>query len=167
MRNAMPPPLPTPARPPGGLAHASRVRARRRMIHHIIWHMQHSTHTAHAQRMHRRGVSAHTGAPGSARYINISEHIERPHAHAHALARCARERACHAYTHGCRRDFRRQLSALHTYAIIMQSFWRFSMQLRCVSNKKMFLFIILIFYRHSVFNALRPVCREMNTVLLK
>ena len=58
-------------------------------------------------------------------------------------------------------------SALHTYAIIMQSFWRFSMQLRCVSSKMIILFIILIFYRLSVFNALRPVCCEMDVVWLK
>ena len=56
---------------------------------------------------------------------------------------------------------------MHTYAIIMQLFWRFSMQSRCVSNKRFFLFIILIFYRRSVFNAFRPVCCEMNVVLLK
>ena len=64
-------------------------------------------------------------------------------------------------------DFKRTLSELNTYAIIMQSFRRFSMQLRCVSSKTKVLFIILIFYRLSVFNALRPVCCEMDTVLAK
>ena len=71
------------------------------------------------------------------------------------------------HRHGSRGDFKRPLSELNTYAIIMQSFRRFSVQLRCVSSKMIILFIILIFYRRSIINALRPVCCEMNVVLLK
>ena len=72
------------------------------MIHHIIWHCS----TAHTQRMHRRGVSAHTGAHGSARYIKHQRAAgaqAQAHEHTQACNARARERACRAYMQGHRR----------------------------------------------------------------
>ena len=122
--------------------------------------------------MHRAQGTAHTAAAGQRQdqkhgsiirstsgigIIGISSTEARKHRRRHQLE----------HRHGSMGDFKRTLSELNTYAIIMQSFRHFSMQLRCVSSKTKALFIILIFYRLSVFNALRPVCRKMNTVLAK
>ena len=172
MRNAMPPPLPTPAPPGGGSSMPTCVFARRQG-HIALSSGTGSTHTAHAQarreRTHRRTRKR------AIHQISASTSSDHMHMHTHW-------RAVHGHRHGHRRTVRMQRVggggsgggrlmpaslAMHTYAIIMQSFWRFSMQLRCVSSKTKVLFIILIFYRHSVFNALRPVCCEMDAVLLK
>ena len=149
MRDAMPPPPTHASTPRGARACLPACCAAARTYHcpaaqaALHKHM-HGHRAQHAQR--RQGSSA-----GPARR---HQHHQR---HRHQLEQ----------RHGSMGDFKRPLSALNTYAIIMQSFRRFSMQLRCVSSKKMILFIILIFYRHSVFNALRPVCCEMDTVWLK